>query len=36
MADILSTIGPTTENIKNLKKIVTKTKFVSLMELIIT
>tara|TARA_Y100000591_G_scaffold316930_1_gene326063 strand:- start:1525 stop:2883 length:1359 start_codon:yes stop_codon:yes gene_type:complete len=30
MADILSTIGPTTENIKNLKKIVTKTKFVRL------
>lgn len=30
MTDILSTIGPTTENIQNLKKIVSKTKFVRL------
>jgi len=30
MTDILSTIGPTTENIQNLKKIVSNTKFVRL------
>ena len=30
MTDILSTIGPTTENIQNLKKIVSTTKFVRL------
>ena len=30
MTNILSTIGPTTENIKNLKKIVNHTKFVRL------
>ena len=32
MTNVLSTIGPVTENISNLKKIVKHSKFVGLME----